>query len=291
MKDRENGACRLLDRRGFLGVAGGGLTAARLLLGPGETAAAQGLREEEKLDRIASNSYPFRQLFKGRPRTGGGGRRGGGAAAGAPPPAAGAGQSTGTQGRVPGRGMGDLTAEQMKAKYGDITMLDFPQFTKDTFPGVTHMDLFSGLFGDPTDDSMYVGRQFDPSTPSGKKWLERLANVMVKTGVKCQHISNNAPTNLAGPDETQRKEGVAIAKRWPSGEKHIRKTPGILGIRLISEPSAVLRSETSPFHLAPSTQKKLMATICRSRVAAAAESLAPPREVMGFNSTTGVASS
>jgi sugar phosphate isomerase/epimerase len=76
------------------------------------------------------------------------------------------------------------------------------------------MDLFSGLFGDPTDDSMYVGRQFDPSTPSGKKWLERLANVMVKTGVKCQHISNNAPTNLAGPDEAQRKEGVAIAKRW-----------------------------------------------------------------------------
>ena len=35
-------------------------------------------------------------------------------------------------------------------------MLDFPQFTKDTFPGVTHMDLFSGLFGDVTDDSMYV---------------------------------------------------------------------------------------------------------------------------------------
>ena len=102
----------------------------------------------------------------------------------------------------------------MKAKYGEITMLDFPQFTKDTFPGVTHMDLFSGLFGDVTDDSMYVGRQFDPSSPSGKKWLDRLANVMVKTGVKCQHISNNAPTNLAGPDETQRKEGVAIAKRW-----------------------------------------------------------------------------
>ena len=38
-------------------------------------------------------------------------------------------------------------------------MLDFPQFTKDTFPGVTHMDLFSGLFGDVTDDSMFTQLQ------------------------------------------------------------------------------------------------------------------------------------
>ena len=48
---------------------------------------------------------------------------------------------------------GGWTPAQMKKKYGEITMLDFPQFTKDTFPGVTHMDLFSGLFGDVTDDS------------------------------------------------------------------------------------------------------------------------------------------
>ena len=34
-------------------------------------------------------------------------------------------------------------------------MLDFPQFTKDTFPGVSHMDLFSGLFGV---DSNLLGR-------------------------------------------------------------------------------------------------------------------------------------
>ena len=46
-------------------------------------------------------------------------------------------------------------AEQMKAKYGEITMLDFPTFTKETFPGVTRMDLFSGLFGDVTDETMY----------------------------------------------------------------------------------------------------------------------------------------
>ena len=62
----------------------------------------------------------------------------------------------------------------MKEKYGEITMLDFPQFTKDNFPGVTHMDLFSGLFGDVTDDSMFT-RGFDPLSPSGRKWLDRLA--------------------------------------------------------------------------------------------------------------------
>ena len=105
----------------------------------------------------------------------------------------------------------------MKEKYGEITMLDFPQFTKDTFPGVTHMDIFSGLFGDVTDDSMFAGRTFDPMSPSGRKWLEKLANKLVTTGTKVQHISNNAPSNLAGPDEAARKAGVDIAKRWLEG--------------------------------------------------------------------------
>ena len=123
------------------------------------------------------------------------------------------------RGNAPGQGNAGMTNAQMKEKYGEITMLDFPQFTKDTFPGVTHMDLFSGLFGDVTDDSMFAGRTFDPSTASGKKWLDALATKMAVTGVKCQHISNNAPTNLAGPDEAQRKEGVAIAKRWLDGCK------------------------------------------------------------------------
>jgi sugar phosphate isomerase/epimerase len=109
-----------------------------------------------------------------------------------------------------------MTSAQMKEKYGEITMLDFPQFTKDNFPGVTHMDLFSGLFGDVTDDSMF-SRGFDPLSPSGRKWLDTLAAKMAATGVKCQHISNNAPTNLAGPDEALRKEGVEIAKRWLQG--------------------------------------------------------------------------
>ncbi len=66
-------------------------------------------------------------------------------------------------------------------------MLDFPDFTKKTFPGVYQMDLFSGLFGDTGDDSMFVEsavvidgarrtmHEFDPSSVSGKKWLEKLA--------------------------------------------------------------------------------------------------------------------
>jgi sugar phosphate isomerase/epimerase len=112
---------------------------------------------------------------------------------------------------------GGWTTAQMKEKYGEITMLDFPQFTKDTFPGVTHMDIFSGLFGDVTDDSMFAGRTFDPMSPSGRKWLDKLASKLVTTGTKVQHISNNAPTNLAGPDEALRKEGVAVAKRWLEG--------------------------------------------------------------------------
>ena len=118
-------------------------------------------------------------------------------------------------------------AEQMKEKYGEITMLDFPQFTKDTFPGVTRMDLFSGLFGDVTDETMYFpavnGRPggFDPLSPSGQKWLEKLASILVKTGTKVQHISNNAPSNLAAygsPEEdAKRKAGVEMAKRWLKG--------------------------------------------------------------------------
>src|SRR5262245_15085746 len=112
-----------LDRRGFLkGTAGLGATG--LALATVEQAAAQAgkgpLTEKEKLAKLASNTWPLRLLFKSR--------------------------ATGVNPR----------AEEMKKKYGEITMLDFPQFTKDTFPGVTHMDLFSGLFGDVADDSMYV---------------------------------------------------------------------------------------------------------------------------------------
>ena len=179
-----------LDRRGFFKSAGAGLTAAGLALTPRGTEAAvpEGmiqLSEKGKFERIASCSYPIRSLFKSRP--GGRGGQGGG-------------------------------LSEMKQKYGEITMLDFPQFTKDTFPGVWKMDIFSSLFGDVTDDSMFTqGRGFDPSSTSGGRWLEELAKKCQATGTQVQHISNNAPTNLASADAAQRKEGVEIAKRWLDG--------------------------------------------------------------------------
>jgi sugar phosphate isomerase/epimerase len=191
-----------VDRRQFFKTAGAGLTAAGLSLGSrDEATAAQPAQwsEKDKLARIASCSYPIRYIFKTRANAGRGGGGGRGANPGAP------------------QGNAGMTSAQMKEKYGEITMLDFPQFTKETFPGVTRMDLFSGLFGDVTDDSMYAGRGFDPSSASGRKWLETLAAKMAAAGVKCQHISNNAPTNLAGPDEEARKAGVDIAKKWLEG--------------------------------------------------------------------------
>ncbi len=151
-----------MDRRDFLKTAGGGLTGAGVAFTTRETSIGQALSEQAKLDRIASNSYPLRFLFKSRPggRGGSGGRgragqtmapagSGAPAAAGGTPSTSGsqAGQASGAAGRgggrVPGRGMGELTPQQMKEKYGEITMLDFPQFTRDTFPGVTHMDVWS----------------------------------------------------------------------------------------------------------------------------------------------------
>lgn len=180
------------DRRDFFKTAG--LTG--LALAP-QGAVARPLSEKEKLARIASNTWPIRSIFK--TRGGGGGR--------------------------------NPRAEEMKKKYGEITMLDFPEFTKETFPGVTHMDLFSGLFGDITDDSMYTDirvqmdtgtrnvREFDPSSASGRRWLEKLAAKMAATGTKCQHISNNAPRDICEPDPERRKAGVAVAKKWLDGAK------------------------------------------------------------------------
>ena len=200
------------------------------MLTPRERALAQAQAEKNRLDRIAACSYPIRYIFKNRA----GGARGAGGGRGAgTPAAAGAGQGVASAaGAAPGADAapaaaqqptpprvtnGGWTTAQMKEKYGEITMLDFPQFTKDTFPGVTHMDIFSGLFGDVTDDTMFAGRTFDPMSPSGRKWLDELAAKLAATGTKVQHISNNAPTNLAGPDEALRKAGVEIAKRWLEG--------------------------------------------------------------------------
>lgn len=186
------------DRREFFKSASAGLAAAGLALSAAP-AVARPLTEKDKLARIASNTWPMRSLFKTRA------------------------SSRGPNPRV----------SEMKKKYGEITMLDFPQFTKDTFPGVYHMDLFSGLFGDVADDSMFAqttmtfgGNQrtmyeFDPSLPAAKKWLDKLNDVMVKTGTRCHHISNNAPRDICDPDPEKRKAGIAVAKKWLDGAGQI----------------------------------------------------------------------
>jgi sugar phosphate isomerase/epimerase len=228
-----------IDRRDFFKTTGAGLTAAAVLLTPGEAAQAQEAARKAALERIAANSYPIRPLFKSRFSRGDAAaqakrreamaareaeREAEDAALAKNPnaarPLAAAKAAAAARANLP-------TAEQMKQKYGEITMLDFPQFTRDTFPGVTRMDLFSGLFGDVTDDSMYFpstdGRPggFDPMSPSGRKWLDKLADTLVKTGTKVQHISNNAPDNLAdygSPEaDARRKAGVEMAKRWLKG--------------------------------------------------------------------------
>lgn len=212
------------DRRGFLKTAGAGLSAASLLLAPEARGVAQPPTDKEKLDRIASNTWPIRYIFKSRGEPEEGER-----------------------------------AEEMKKKYGEITMLDFPEFTKKMFPGVTKMDLFSGLFGDVTDDSMYVpttveynGKtyhfdEFDPSSASGKKWLEKMANKMVSTGTSCHHISNNAPRDICELDAAKRRAGIEVAKKWLDGAailgaKSMRVNSG--GPRIA--PEAVMQPNSYP---------------------------------------------
>lgn len=225
-----------VHRREFLKSAGAGIAAAGVVLNPGEVTtagAAQGraLTEREKLLRIASCSYPVRALFKRRAGggRGGGGERGRGAAPATAPAGAPA-QGQAQPGRGRGQGQGVLNTEQMKAKYGEITMLDFPQFTRDTFPGVTHMDIWNSLCGDVTDESMYGQGGFDPSTPSGRKWVSALASKLVTTGTKIQHLSNNAPTNIASLDDAARKAGIAVARNWLDAAA----TLGIVSMRVNS---------------------------------------------------------
>jgi sugar phosphate isomerase/epimerase len=188
-----------LNRRGFMKAAGSGFGAAGLLVAIGEEAQGQGRQaaarprsEKDKLAQIASNTWPLRSLFKSR-----------------------------------AGGRGNPRGEELKKKYGEITMLDMPRFTKETFPGVTRMDLFSGLFGDVADDTMYAtgpggrGREFDPSSPSGRKWLDTLASRMAAEGTTCQHISNNAPRDLAELEPERRRAGIDVAKKWLDAGKII----------------------------------------------------------------------
>lgn len=189
-------------RRNFLKSAGVGIIGVSgigILTSAEQSSEAKSLKrtEDERLMQIASNSYAVNQLFKRR--------------------------------TYPGRTARPESIE-LKKKYGEISLLDFPQFTKDTYSGVTAMDLWSSLFGDFSDDSMFTRTErngqtrlgdFDPAPLSSKRYLDRLANKITATGIKAVHISNNAPRNIADLNEESRHEGIRVAKLWLDSSKQI----------------------------------------------------------------------
>ena len=171
MDDKIGNGKMTIDRRNFFKAAGVSLAAAGVVLTPQEEARAQAEAEKSNLERIAANSYGVRNLFKTRPYNGP--RRSRRRAAepedvmndpNAAGPLAVAKAAEAARAKLP-------TPAEQKAKYGEITLLDFPQFAKEMFPGVTHMDLYSGFFGDVDDNSMYfpegaADQGFDPLSPS-----------------------------------------------------------------------------------------------------------------------------
>ena len=109
------------------------------------------------------------------------------------------------------------TAAEMKKRYGEITALDFPQWTKDNFPGVTKMDLRSALFGDVSDDAMCGRNTFDPTTAAGKRWLDQLANKLVTTGTPSSTCRTTR--RRTWPTPTLRSGGPAFRSPrtgWPA---------------------------------------------------------------------------
>ena len=208
------------DRRDFLLKAGLGVAAAGTLLSDSlsaQASVARQLTEPEKLSRLAMTCWPQRHLFK-----------------------------------TYGRGTPNEETIGLRKKYGEITMHDLPKWTKDFFPGVYHLDLWSDVFGDPADTAQYTEttverngkpftmRRWDPSAPASKKWVEKLASIIANEKFVTQHLSNNAPQFLADPDDTRRKEGIRVAKLWMDtasilGAKTMRANTGTAIGRIMPE--------------------------------------------------------
>jgi hypothetical protein len=134
------------DRRDFLVKAGLGVAAASTLLSDSlsaQASVARQLTESEKMSRLAMTCWPQRHLFKSY-----------------------------------GRGTPNEETVGLRKKYGEITMHDLPKWTKDFFPGIYHLDLWSDVFGDPADTAQYTEttierngkpftmRRWDPSAPA-----------------------------------------------------------------------------------------------------------------------------
>lgn len=186
-------------RRTFLKTASAATAAATLA----KTANAfpRPRSEKEKLGRLATNCYACREVFN---------------------------RDTFNPSLPPSE-----EALKVQEKYGSITLLDFPQFTRDNFPGIHSIDLLAGLFGNETDSSMFTkhsvewaGQQveipaFDPTSPSSLKWMDNLVDQFVKTGVSGYHISNDIPQNISDLDDEKRKAGIAAGKEWLKAASHI----------------------------------------------------------------------
>jgi sugar phosphate isomerase/epimerase len=208
------------DRRTFLRNAGLGASALGALFSGG--AAGQGsvsrpLSRAEKLSRLAMTCWPQRHLFT-----------------------------------TYGRGTPSEETLGLRKKYGEITMHDLPKWTKDFFPGVYHLDLWSDVFGDPADASQYTEstalrngkpvttRRWNPGAPASRTWVEKLASIIANEKFVCQHISNNAPQFLADPDDERRREGIRVAKAWMDlaavlGAKTMRANTGTAIGRIMPE--------------------------------------------------------
>lgn len=156
---------------------------------------------EARIQRIASCSYAVRQLFRNWPRP----------------------LSSGSSVDDKLRYEAELAeSNRWKKRYREITLLDLPEFTKETYPGVTKMDVWDGLFGDPADSSQFTSNgAFDPSASSSKRYLDQFANRAIRAGVSVQHVSNNAPRYLSDEDEASRREGIRVAKVWMDAAKQI----------------------------------------------------------------------
>ena len=208
------------DRRTFLRNAGLGVTAVGALFSTeaaGQSSVSRPLTDAEKLSRLAMTCWPQRHLFK-----------------------------------TYGRGTPNEQTLGLRKKYGEITMHDLPKWTKDFFPGVYHLDLWSDVFGDPADAAQYTEtsallngkpvttRRWNPSAPASRKWVEKLASIIANEKFVCQHISNNAPQFLADPDDARRREGIRVAKVWMDlaailGARTMRANTGTVIGRIMPE--------------------------------------------------------
>jgi len=176
----------------------GAAAGALLTAGNGGRCSAHG--KGKKLARIASNTWPLRYLFKSRMGFGSGPK-----------------------------------SEEMKRKYGEITLLDFLNSRRTRFPVSRIWTCFRGCSAiRPMTPCMYqvplmtgvatrTSYEFDPSSAAGKRWLEKLAGKISSAGTQCQHISNNAPRDICDLDAGKRRTGIEIAKKVDRWSENARR--------------------------------------------------------------------